>query len=153
MSTSPTAERWVTAEEVLAARQRFVDAMPGYESPVAYSVARCEAGGAWEFAHINDVGGTHALPAAVLATVCGYRAGNAAISLTRHEFASAVRLLSPAEACTAFDHPNLWSWRPLLEQSPTEARFVAIFIGDLETPPASDAESALRQQLAGQTTS
>jgi hypothetical protein len=147
MDTSPTTEQWVTTDEVLAAKQRLIDAMAGFKMPVAYSVARRDTDG-FTFAHVNDVGGTHELPGVVLATVCGYRHGNAALALTRDEFADAISVLAPAEACTAFDHPNLWSWRPLLEDSPGDAEFVAIFIGDLTQPASSDAEAALRARLS-----
>jgi hypothetical protein len=147
MDTSPTAEQWITADEVRAAKQRLIDAMAGFKTPVAYSVARRDSEGL-TFAHVNDVGGTHELPAVVLATVCGYRHGNAALELTRDEFADAITLLAPAEACTAFEHPNLWSWRPLLEGSAPDAAFVAVFVGDLSAPSSSEAETALRQRLA-----
>ena len=140
-------ERWVTAEEVLAARQRLADAIDGYEPPVAYSVARRDDDG-YTWAHVNGIGGTHALPAVVLATVCGYVAGNATKELTRAEFEDAIRLLSPAEACDAFDHPNLWSWRPLLESSAPDATFVAVFIGGLSQPSSGEAEDALRSLLS-----
>src|SRR4051794_27079248 len=109
MDASPTTEQWVTADEVVAAKQRLIDSMAGFKTPAAYSVARRDADGL-TFAHVNDIGGTHELPAVVLATVCGYRHGNAALPLTRDEFSDAISVLAPAEACTAFDHPNLWSW-------------------------------------------
>jgi hypothetical protein len=140
------AEQWVTAEEVRAAKQRFIDAMPGFELPVAYSVARCDPDG-FAFAHVNEVGGTHELPSAVLAIVCGYRSGNATLPMSRDEFARAIELLAPAEPCKAFEHPNLWSWRPLLDASPEDAEFVAVFIGDVAAAPTSDAEAAMRALL------
>jgi hypothetical protein len=139
-------EQWITADEVRAAKQRFIEAMPGFELPAAYSVARCDPDG-FAFAHVNEVGGTHELPGAVLATVCGYRNGNVTLPMSRDEFARAIELLSPAEPCEAFDHPNLWSWRPLLENSPADAEFVAVFIGEVDAPPASEAEAALRALL------
>jgi len=143
-------EQWVTAEEVVAAKERLIAAMPGFRKPVSYSVARADVDG-FAFAHINEVGGTHELPGVVLATVCGYRNGNATVALTSDEFARAIEILTPAEACTAFDHPNLWSWRPLLAESAPDAEFVAVFIGDLSAPATSDAESQLRARLPDST--
>jgi hypothetical protein len=143
-------QRWETADEVVAAKQAFIAAMPGFRLPVTYSVARCDADGAFTFAYINEVGGTHELPAAVLATVCGYRDGNATVGLTRDEFAAAVELLAPAEPCKAFDHPNLWSWRRLLAESAPDAKFVAVFVADANAAPATDADAALRVRLTSQ---
>ena len=142
-----TEERWVSTDEVRAAYQRFAAAIEGYAPPVAYSVARCDDAG-YTFAHVNDVGGTHALPAVVLATVCGYVSGNAVHTLMRDEFAEAIRLLSPAEACDAYDHPNLWSWRPLLHDSAPDATFAAVFVGDVSAPSSGEAEDALRSLLS-----
>ncbi|MDP1794000.1 MAG: hypothetical protein Q8K63_07655 [Acidimicrobiales bacterium] len=139
-------EQWVTVEEVLAAKARFEDAIPGYVRPLAYAVARIDAEGL-RFAHVNDVGGTHQLPAAVLASVCGYASGNATRRFDAAEFDRSIELLAPAEACTAFDHPNLWSWRALRSESADSSEFVAIFIGDITTPAASGEEHALRAQL------
>lgn len=141
-----TTERWVTVEELLAAKQRLIDAMPGYKTPVAYSVARRD-GDELVFAHINEVGGTHELPAVVLATVCGYRRGNVTVAMTHAEFADAIALLSPAEPCEAFDHPNLWSWRPLFDAARPDSEFLAIMIEDIYAPAASAEESALRARL------
>jgi hypothetical protein len=55
--------------------------------------------------------------------------------------------LTPAEACTQIDHPNLWSWRPLLESGGRDASFVAIFVGDLSTPPVDRYDTAFRSRL------
>jgi len=139
-------ERWVTADEVIEVRERYIAQMPGFRGPVAYSVARI-VGDELTFAHVNEVGGTHLLPAAVLAFVCGHRSGNATYELTREQFAEAVRL-APAGACDAFDHPNLWSWRPLLASTTERSRFVAVFVDDLDVPPLGDRERAVRARLA-----
>lgn len=139
-------EQWVTGDEVRAAKNRMRAAIVGFAQPVAYSLARRDPDGL-TFAHINEVGGTHELPAVCLATVCGYVSGNAAIDMSYPEVAEAIHLLSPAEPCTEFEHPNLWSWRPLLEASAESDAFVAVFIGDVDTPPSTDEERALRERL------
>lgn len=139
-------ESWETADEVVAAKQRFIAAMPGFVLPTTYSVARCDHDG-FTFAYVNEPGGMHELPAAVLATVCGYRHGNATIELTRDELARAVDLLAPAEPCKAFDHPNLWSWRRLLAESPPDATFVVVCIADTAAPPTTEAEREFHRRL------
>lgn len=121
-------DRWTTRESLLAAKQRMIDAMPGYAQPAAYSVARRD-GDALVYGHVNERGGSHQLPAVVLATVSGYRNGDATITLSCEQFAEAVRLLAPAGACLEFDHPNLWSWQPLLSAASPDASFVVFFEG------------------------
>lgn len=139
-------ERWETADEVIAAKQRLIAAMPGFELPAAYSVARRDAEGLI-FAHVNEVGGSHELPAAVLASVCGYRAGTATVAFTRAHLAEAVEVLSPAEPCKAFDHPNLWSWRRLLADAPAYTEFVAVFLASAAGPTSTEEEAALQHRL------
>lgn len=136
-------ERWVTGDQVRAAKSRLRASIPGFQQPLAYSLARVDRDG-FAFAHVNELGGTHELPAVCLASVCGYASGNATMAMSRAEVAEAINRLDPAEPCAEFEHPNLWSWRPLLAGSPEDATFVAVFIGDLDEPPASDAEVALR---------
>lgn len=140
-------EQWVTADEVYAAKARFEGSIDGYQRPVTYSVARVELDG-FGFAYVNEVGGMHQLPAAVLATVCGYVSGNATYEMDAPMLDRAIELLAPAGACDAFPHPNLWSWQPLRADSPDSARFVAVFVGDLDAPPSSEAEVELRRLLA-----
>jgi hypothetical protein len=65
----------------------------------------------------------HYLPPAVLGSVLRHDGSTAAIEVSADELAEAVRLLSPAEACTAYDHPNLLAWRQSLGQ-----HTVAVFI-------------------------
>jgi hypothetical protein len=139
-------EQWVTVEDIAAARQRFVDAIPGYEFPVAYGVARIE-GDHLTFGHVNEVGGTHLLPAVVLATVCGYTAGNATYVLDVETFDRAIASLAPAEACAAYEHPNLWSWRALREGASDEDTFVAVFVSDLAAPPVDHFDAEFRNRL------
>lgn len=67
---------WTTDEDLLAAGLRFAEKIPGYVTPAAYGVARLD-GRKLTFGHINRPGGTHLLPAVVLASVCGYVAHTA----------------------------------------------------------------------------
>lgn len=141
-------EHWETDEDLAAAKLTFTDRIPGYEPPAVYSVARIDAG-ALTFGHVNDVGGFHQLPAAVLASVCGYVAETATFSLTREQLAEAVRLLSPAEAAKHYDHPNLLSWRELLKSTSPESTFVAIFVRNTEDPPVGRHDAQFRTLLKG----
>ena len=111
-----TQERWVTDADLLAARRRFAERIPGFRQPVAYSVARLDEG-RLTFAYVNQPGGNHRLPAVVLAAFCGYTNRSGAFRLSSEDFSRAVAALQPAEAATHWDHPNLWSWRLLLDQA------------------------------------
>lgn len=137
----------MTADEVYAAKARFEGAIDGYQRPLTYSVARVDVDG-FDFAYVNEVGGMHQLPAAVLATVCGHVSGNATYEMGGSMLDRAIELLAPAGACDAFPHPNLWSWQPLRADSPDDARFVAVFVGDLDAAPSSEAERELRRLLS-----
>lgn len=77
----------------------------------------------------------HQLPAVVLATVLGHRSGSATYWLTDKDFNEAVRLLEPAGACEAFDHPNLWAWHALQSEfaqlsHPRTTSVVAVFLDE-----------------------
>jgi hypothetical protein len=139
-------ERWVTDDDLAAARHRFGDAIQGWQPPVAYAVARVEDTGL-VFGHVNEPGGQHRLPAVVLATVCGHASGTATYDLTSAQLAEAVRLLAPAEAATHWEHPNLWSWRGLLSGVPEDRRYVAMFVGDVDDEPVDDRDAELRRRL------
>ncbi|GAB3229400.1 hypothetical protein GCM10027447_22660 [Glycomyces halotolerans] len=85
--------------------------------------------GRLEFTRVSD-GGMHGLPAVVLATVCGYRGRSGSYAVTREQLERAIELLAPAEACTAFEHPNLWAWRALLPRLQGDRGAIAVFVGD-----------------------
>ncbi len=144
-------EVWSTPEEIGAARNRFERALQ-WRRPAAYGVGRRArppaspqqvgdvaeevAGGLGPdvtFTRINV--GEHYLPAAVLATVLGHRSGSAAYPMTRQDLQRAVELLAPAQACGAFDHPNLLDWREILADTDVDAGdVVAVFVEDLDQP-------------------
>jgi|SRR5215207_3944108 len=134
-------ERWTTTEEIAAARQRFEAALPGWRPPMAYGVGRLD-GGRIEFARVNV--GEHSLPAVVLATVCGHRAGSASYRLDAAELGRAIELLAPAEACTAYEHPNLAAWRWLHAGLDEGDVAVAVFAADLDEPCDDSYVAALR---------
>jgi len=132
-------DAWRTIDDLRAARSRFEAEVSGYVRPAAYGVgiASISRGGTvldtW-FPHVNT--DAHPLPAAVLANVCGYRDATSTFELSVEELVQAVTLLAPAEACEDVDHPNLWTWRALLESCTTRRggnhlRIVASFVADL----------------------
>jgi hypothetical protein len=139
-------ERWATDEDLLAARRRFAATIPGYVQPVAYGLARLDDG-ALTFGHVNDVGGRHLLPAVVLASVCGYVATTTTFDLTAQQVTEAVSLLAPAEAATHWPHPNLWSWRELLDGANPDSSFVAFFVRAVDDEPVNNNDTAFRAQL------
>lgn len=145
-----SAERWETPADITAARERLAAAIPGWTHPLAYGVAFVPSVDA-EIGpeHFPLVGGTaHRIPAVALATVLGHSGGTAVFELTRAQLESAVELLAPAEACTAYEHPNLRQWRdvilPAWERDPG-ARVVAVFIG--EAGNEDPAVAALRRAV------
>jgi hypothetical protein len=120
-------DAWPTDEDLRAARERFAARIPGYVQPTAYTLARKDPGGL-TFGYLNGPGGEHKLPAAVLASVCGYVNRSAVFRLSRDQAAKAVELLAPAEAATHWEHPNLWSWRRLLAGAKHGSSFLAYFV-------------------------
>ena len=125
------AAAWTTTEALHAARDRFAAAIPGYVSPASYTVARRD-GDHLTFGHVNHDGALHQLPSAVLATVCGHVSGPATYELSAERFGAAIELLAPAEAAIHVEHPNLWSWRRLLDGAQPSSTFVVSFEPDAE---------------------
>ncbi|MEI7057512.1 inositol monophosphatase family protein [Nocardioides sp. CCNWLW239] len=135
---------WKTMDEILAARTRFESAIAGWTPPAAHGVGLVPSTttpAPEHFPLVNAYG--HRLPAVVMATVVGHTTGTAAYRLSREELEQAIELISPAEAYTDYDHPNLWSWRdkllPALTEDP-DAEVIAVFIGD---EPETDRDPAI----------
>lgn len=119
-------------------------AIPGWRAPVAYAVGFLRDG-QWVFPHINKPGGTHGLPAVMLAETVGFSSGTSEYRLTPEQLVEAITKLAPAEAATDVDHPNLAAWRAV--QVAGASDIVAVFVGDVGDPPAGPADSALRAQF------
>jgi hypothetical protein len=141
-----SAERWATDDDLFAARCRFADRIPGFKPPAAYSVARLDDG-RLTFGHVNDPTSEHRLPAVVLASFCGYTDRTGTFPLSAERFSLAVAALAPAEAATHWEHPNLWSWRRLLEEAGPESTFIAFYLTGLGDPVTDDHEAAFRSLL------
>jgi hypothetical protein len=123
-------ETWETVEKITAARERLIADLPGWRLPAAYGIAVIDADGTVAFARANI--GVHPLPAVVMATVLGHGTGSAAYLLDATALDQAIRLLTPAEACTAYEHPNLATWREVRKALDTGATAVAVFLADLD---------------------
>lgn len=146
-----TGERWTTVEDLAAAREQLEAAIDGYERPAAYAlglVRDSDRAVGEVFPRVNR--GGNFLPAVVLATVCGHARGTATYALDEQRVQRAIDLLSPAEACTAVEHPNLAVWRRVraeLADRP-DAQVVAVFLDGLQ-PRSSDGpyERLLREAV------
>ena len=142
---------WSTPEGLAAIKDALAATIDGWEPPVAYAVGISSASSSpeLEFPHVNAPGGAHGLPAVVLAKLLGHANGSQTYELSRPQLEAAVETLSPAEACTTRDHPNLAAWRTVLadlEANPARTAY-AVFIGDLDDPVASEADATLRTLL------
>jgi hypothetical protein len=101
------------------------------------------------FGEVNDVGHIHRLPAVVLASVCGYTSRTATFLLSAADLREADNRLVPAEAALHWAHPNLWSWRELLDGVGPSSAFMAFFVADPADEPIDARDAAFRDRLAG----
>ncbi|GIG64884.1 hypothetical protein HNR73_001450 [Phytomonospora endophytica] len=140
-------ERWTSVEEIDAARARFEAAIPGWERPAAYGIG-WYADGSFVFARIA-AGESH-LPGVVLATVCGHVSGAGSYLVDGPGLDRAIASLSPAEACTLLDHPNLATWRSLRGQLGPGETVTVVFADSFDTASADPLVRALvTEALAG----
>lgn len=146
-------EGWPTLELIQAAVDRLLDQLPGWTPPAAYGVALVPASAdssspKWSFPVVN-VGWLHRLPALVLGVVTGRRSGTETFELSPAELRRAVELLSPAEAATMLQHPNLQAWRSILQRLDAGAKgqIVAVFIESLDDGVSSPYDAVLRAQI------
>jgi hypothetical protein len=138
-------EAWATDEDLAAALERLTSGIPGFVMPAAYGLARMDAD-ALTFGHVNGLGAVRPLPAVVLASVCGYTDSTGVYPMDRCQLATAVDRLSPAEAATHMPHPNLWSWRDLLERAEPQ-QYTAFFVADVHDPLVNDLDARFRQMI------
>lgn len=70
--------------------------------------------------------------------------------MSADQLETAIAELEPAEACAGLDHPNLYHWRELrTEVAERGGQLVAVFVADLDDPPADEHDAALRGALSG----
>ena len=133
---------WVTDDDLRGARERFTASIPGWVQPVVHGLVTTIDG----VTRVQVVSGMdHRLPAVVLGSVIGRVSGTATFQVTPAQLATAVELLTPAEAALHCPHPNLWTWRRVLAENPTSVE--AVFIDDLGDPVSSEADRLLRSSL------
>lgn len=138
-------ERWETVDDIRNARLRFEAAIPGWRTPAAFGLGEIDENGRIDFFRVNTR--DHALPAVVLATVCECRGETGSHRMTRDDLAKAIDLLAPAEACDAYQHPNLWAWQARHSELSPDARLAAVFLADLNTPSEDPLVAALRTAI------
>lgn len=139
-------------DNLVAARERFAAAIPGWSWPAAAGVAlvRPLPGSAEEitFPVVNTT--QHKLPVVVLAGVLGHAGGTATYDLDADTLDHAIERLRPAAAATFMAHPNLEAWtalRATLAAEPT-ARAVAVFVADLADDVTDPYDAELRARVA-----
>lgn len=125
--------------------------MPGWEAPMAYALGVAVGSAPVDWRAVNYPN-LHELPAVVLGWVLGHRRGSATYWLGLDEFDEAIRLLGPAEACAAFDHPNLWAWQQLRSEItestlPAESRVVAVFLSHGPDSATDDIQRELADEI------
>lgn len=141
-----------TPEKINAKMAAMAASMPGWVPPAAYGVTLvpAEAIGTTSvrFPVVNV--GVHGFPALALGEVTGRRSETATYEVSADALARAVDIVAPAEAATMYQHPNLKSWRRLLEDLSTTpgGRIFAVFIASLDDPVSGPYDEALRQQIA-----
>ncbi|QSB05593.1 hypothetical protein [Natronoglycomyces albus] len=141
--------QWKTRAEVLHAKSELEAAIGGWKAPFAYGLGVARTSTA-TFPVVN-CGGAHALPGVVLATVCGRVDQTGVYPLSLEQLDQAIEILSPAEACTDFNHPNLEAWRSLRSHfrlDEPDAHLVAVFVARESDPVLDQYDAAFRAHLA-----
>lgn len=139
-------EAWPTPEEIAAVRERLIADMPGWKLPAAYGIGILDVTGEVVFGKTNV--GEHPLPAAVMATILGHSGGSASYRLDAATLDQAIRLLAPAEVCTAYQHPNLEAWRAVRKAIDGGGTAVMVFVGDLGEIPGDDPDVEALRDIA-----
>jgi 2,3,4,5-tetrahydropyridine-2-carboxylate N-succinyltransferase len=145
-----------TLDGLHAWRESLEASMPGYRRPAAYAVGAATIAPSGQildtrYPVVNT--DAHLLPAVVLSQVLGRTSGTATYRLERADLEAAIAVLAPAEACTEIDHPNLNTWRGLLDllgqpDPPGGQRVVvAAFIDALTDEPVDAHDVYLRLHL------
>lgn len=141
-----------TPEKIDAVVADMAASMHGWVPPAAYGVTLVpeDALGttAVRFPVVNV--GVHGFPALALGEVTGRRDETATYEVRADVLARAVEIVAPAEAATMYQHPNLESWRRILEDLTVTpgGRIFAVFIASLDDPVSSPYDEALREQIA-----
>lgn len=135
---------WPTPEEITTARETMIARIPGWVLPAAHGLA-IEEDGRFDFPRVNA--GVNPLPAVVMATVLGHPGGSASYAVDLELLDLAIRLLAPAEVCTAYEHPNLATWREVREVLAAGAEGRMVFLGAVDDESDDPAVNALRSAI------
>jgi hypothetical protein len=138
-------EMWSTVEQIAAKLTEFESALgPRWERPFAWVVMHEDGDGRIVVDRAEAGEQRHLLAMAVLATVVGYGYGSS-VTVTRIDAATldrAIATLAPAEACTAYQHPNLRAWRQLREVIGEGGSAVVVFTQDIDIADPQDPHAA-----------
>jgi hypothetical protein len=136
-------EAWVTDGELGAARQHYAAQISGWVQPIIHGLVTTSAIGEQRVQVVSGM--DHRLPGVILGFVIGRVSGTATISVAAEQLAHAAALLTPAEAALHTPHPNLWTWRRVLDEKLPVIE--AVFIESLDDPISSEADRLLRSSL------
>jgi hypothetical protein len=139
-------EAWETVEKITAARERLIAGMPGWKLPAAYGIGILDVTGEVVFGKTNV--GEHPLPAVVMSTILGHEGGSASYRVDVATLDQAIRLLAPAEVCTAYQHPNLEAWRSVRKAIDGGGTAVMVFVGDLGEDPGDNPDVEALRDIA-----
>jgi 2,3,4,5-tetrahydropyridine-2-carboxylate N-succinyltransferase len=137
-------------------RDSIEASIPGYRRPAAFAVGAATIAPSGQildtrYPVVNT--DAHTLSPAVLSQVLGRANGTATFRLEPADLEAAVATLAPAEACTDTDHPNLQTWRGLLDLSKQphphggQRVIVAAFIDAFTDEPVDAHDVYLRLHL------
>ncbi len=142
-----------TLDDLHAARDEIAASIDGFEPPAAYAVGIATLGPSGAVLDVSypAVNLGFGYPGAVLSKVIGHVNGTVAHEITPDQLSTVIDELAPAEAVDV-PHPNLASWRALLQLAsvPTLSgtrQLFATFIGDLDDDPTGPADAYLRLHL------
>lgn len=126
-------ESWSTEDQIAAKLAEFEAALgPHWQRPAAWGILHADAEGRIVVDRAEAGEERHLLAMVVLATVVGDRhgtdmTGTGVTMIDADVLDRAIALLGPAEACTAYEHPNLRTWRYLREEIGEHGTAVAVF--------------------------
>ena len=101
--------------------------------------------------HLGSVGPHASAPGHACVRVRA-QCGHGDVRVQHGALDEAIRLPFPAEACTLYDHPNLWSWRSLVDSADKGASFVAVVVSDASEMPVDRCDEPFLSRSACSTT-